>query len=145
MDDRKGAVSGLALSIALGLCFTGVQTYQYAHAGFAFGINGAQLVSLAGTSAVQSDLASGLGNLGAIYSSIFFMVTGLHGLHVVVGMVFLTVCLFRAMAGHFTPRSHFGFEAAAWYWYFINVVWLVVFATIYVWGAGDLSVAANLG
>jgi cytochrome c oxidase subunit 3 len=143
MDERKDAVRGLALSIVLGLCFIGLQIYQYAHAAIAFGINGSPLVSLATTGTLQSDLASRLGNLDANFGSIFFMVTFIHGLHVVVGVIFLTVCLFRVMLGHFTPQSYFGFEAAAWYWYFVNVVWLFIFATIYVWGAGGLSAVAN--
>ena len=64
------------------------------------------------------------------------MATGFHGFHVIIGTIFLTVCLFRAIAGQFTPTRHFGFEAAAWYWHFVDVVWLFLFACIYVWGAG---------
>jgi cytochrome c oxidase subunit 3 len=60
--------------------------------------------------------------------------TGFHGFHVLVGSIFLAVCLFRAMKGHFTPNSHFGFEAAAWYWHFVDVVWLFLFTAIYWWG-----------
>jgi cytochrome c oxidase subunit 3 len=134
--DKNGAVNGLALTIALGMCFTGVQIYEYSHAEFTFGMNGVELIPLAGISDAHSDLSAGVGNLGAIYGSTFFMVTGFHGLHVVIGTIFLTVCLFRTMAGHFTPQSHFGFEAAAWYWHFVDVVWLFLFASIYVWGAG---------
>jgi cytochrome b561 len=63
------------------------------------------------------------------------MATGFHGFHVIIGTIFLTVCLFRALAGHFTPRQHFGFEAAAWYWHFVDVVWLFLFVCIYVWGS----------
>ena len=59
-----------------------------------------------------------------------------HGFHVLVGTIFLIVCLIRAMKGDFTPKQHFGFEAAAWYWHFVDVVWLFLFAAIYVWGAG---------
>jgi cytochrome c oxidase subunit 3 len=62
------------------------------------------------------------------------MATGFHGLHVIIGTIFLTVCLFRAIAGQFTPDRHFGFEAAAWYWHFVDVVWLFLFACIYVLG-----------
>ena len=72
-----------------------------------------------------------------IYGSTFFMATGFHGFHVIVGTIFLTVCLIRAMRGAFTPKQHFGFEAAAWYWHFVDVVWLFLFTCIYVWGAGD--------
>ncbi len=79
---------------------------------------------------------------GAMYGSTLIMATGLHALHVVIGAIFLTVCMFRAMAGHFTPQCHFGFEVAAWYWYFVIVVWLLLFAGISVWGAGVLASAA---
>ena len=62
------------------------------------------------------------------------MATGFHGFHVLVGTIFLIVCLFRAYAGHFTPTQHLGFEFAAWYWHFVDVVWLFLFVCIYVWG-----------
>ena len=62
------------------------------------------------------------------------MATGFHGFHVLVGTIFLIVCLFRAYAGHFTPKQHLGFEFAAWYWHFVDVVWLFLFICIYVWG-----------
>jgi cytochrome c oxidase subunit 3 len=109
-NDRKGLVWGLVCTIVLGLLFTSVQAYEYAHAGFGFS--------------------------GHIYGSTFFMATGFHGFHVIVGTIFLTVCLFRALAGHFKPEQHFGFEAAAWYWHFVDVVWLFLFVSIYVWAAG---------
>jgi cytochrome c oxidase subunit 3 len=108
--NQKGAVNGLALTILLGLTFTAVQAYEYSHAAFGFA--------------------------GNIYGATFFMATGFHGFHVIVGTIFLIVCFFRARAGHFTPERHFGFEAAAWYWHFVDVVWLFLFAAIYVWGAG---------
>jgi cytochrome c oxidase subunit III len=106
--DRRGLKLGLLLTILLGLTFTSVQAYEYAHAPFAF--------------------------KGSIYGSTFFMATGFHGFHVIVGTVFLIVCLVRAVKGDFTPKQHFGFEAAAWYWHFVDVVWLFLFTTIYVWG-----------
>ena len=81
-------------------------------------------------------LPSAASNGGNIYGSTFFMATGFHGFHVIVGTIFLLVCLFRALQGHFTPEQHFGFEAAAWYWHFVDVVWLFLFACIYVWGNG---------
>jgi cytochrome c oxidase subunit III len=112
-NDRKGLIWGLALTIALGVLFSIVQFYEYDHAAFAFSRE----------------------NGGNIYGSTFFMATGFHGFHVIVGTIFLTVCLFRAMRGDFTPQKHFGFEAAAWYWHFVDVVWLFLFACIYVWGA----------
>jgi cytochrome c oxidase subunit 3 len=109
-DDRKGLIWGLTLTVVLGLLFTACQAYEYMHAGFSFG--------------------------GHIYGATFFMATGFHGAHVIIGTIFLAVCLFRALAGHFTSKQHFGFEAAAWYWHFVDVVWLFLFACIYVWAAG---------
>jgi len=111
-NDRKGLIWGLVLTILLGLTFTGVQAYEYGHALFAF------------SSA----------NGGNIYGSTFFMATGFHGFHVIVGTIFLMVCLYRAMKGAFTPQQHFGFEAAAWYWHFVDVVWLFLFVCVYIWG-----------
>ena len=107
-NDRKGLVWGLVITIVLGLIFTSVQAYEYAHAPFSFG--------------------------GNIYGSTFFMATGFHGFHVIVGTIFLIVCLVRALKGHFTPEAHFGFEAAAWYWHFVDVVWIFLFFCIYIWG-----------
>ncbi len=110
--DRDGLKKGLLLTIALGVVFTGVQAYEYIHAPFAFkNTNG-----------------------GTIYGSTFFMATGFHGFHVLVGTIFLIVCYLRARRGDFTPKQHFGFEAAAWYWHFVDVVWLFLFVSIYVWG-----------
>ncbi len=109
-DDRRGLVLGLVLTVILGLIFTSFQAYEYMHAAFSYA--------------------------GHIYGSTFFMATGFHGAHVIIGTIFLLVCLIRALWGHFTPKGHFGFEAAAWYWHFVDVVWLFLFACIYVWGAG---------
>jgi cytochrome c oxidase subunit 3 len=109
-NDRKGLIQGLWLTVLLGFAFTCVQAYEYLHAGFTFG--------------------------GHIYGSTFFMATGFHGAHVIIGTIFLSVCLARAYLGHFTPNHHFGFEAAAWYWHFVDVVWLFLFVFIYVWAAG---------
>jgi cytochrome c oxidase subunit 3 len=108
--DRKGTLQGLALTILLGALFTAVQAYEYSHATFSF--------------------------RGGIYGSTFFMATGFHGAHVIIGTIFLIVCWFRAYAGHFKPDHHFGFEAAAWYWHFVDVVWLFLFVCIYIAGAG---------
>jgi cytochrome c oxidase subunit 3 len=135
-NDRKGAIQGLGLTIALGLLFTCVQAYEYSHAEFTFGFNGAALMPF--TDEAHKYLTVGQGNLGAIYGSTFFMATGFHGMHVIIGTIFLIVCMFRLLAGHFTPERHFGFEAAAWYWHFVDVVWLFLFAAIYVWGASDV-------
>ncbi|WP_339863584.1 cytochrome c oxidase subunit 3 [Paremcibacter congregatus] len=112
--DRKTFINMLLFTILLGASFTGVQVYEYAHATFAFDQN--------------------------IYSSTFYMATGFHGAHVLIGTIFLTVCLFRGLKGHFKPNHHFGFEAAAWYWHFVDVVWLVLFIAIYVGGAGTPAV-----
>ncbi len=106
--DRDGLKKGLWLTILLGVLFTSIQAYEYAHAPFGFG--------------------------GNTYSSAFYMATGFHGFHVLVGTIFLIVCLRRAYLGHFTPRQHFGFEAAAWYWHFVDVVWLFLFIVVYIWG-----------
>ncbi len=109
-NDRKGLIWGLVLTVVLGVLFTACQAYEYMHAAFSYS--------------------------GHIYGSTFFMATGFHGAHVIIGTIFLFVCLMRALAGHFSPKQHFGFEAAAWYWHFVDVVWLFLFAAIYVWGAG---------
>jgi cytochrome c oxidase subunit 3 len=114
-DDRKGLVWGLALTVGLGVLFSFVQAYEYMHAPFAF--------------------------RDSIYGATFFMATGFHGFHVLVGTIFLLVCLFRAMAGGFTSKQHFGFEAAAWYWHFVDVVWLFLFAAIYVWASAGATIA----
>ena len=75
----------------------------------------------------------------AQFGSVFFMITGFHGFHVIVGTIFLGICLIRAYRGDFTPGQHFGFEAAAWYWHFVDVVWLFLFCCIYWWGAGEIA------
>lgn len=108
-NNRKGLIQGLTLTVLLGALFSGVQVYEYVHAPFAF--------------------------KDSIYGATFFMATGFHGFHVFVGTIFLIVCLVRALRGDFTPEKHFGFEAAAWYWHFVDVVWLFLFFSIYVWGS----------
>ncbi|MEL7230625.1 MAG: cytochrome c oxidase subunit 3, partial [Pseudomonadota bacterium] len=79
----------------------------------------------------------------SIYGATFFMATGFHGFHVFVGAVFLAVCLIRALRGHFTQEKHFGFEAAAWYWHFVDVVWLFLFVAVYIWGSAGGTIAAH--
>jgi len=69
-----------------------------------------------------------------VYGSIFFMITGFHGFHVIIGSVFLAVCFFRFLNYHFTPKHHLGFQAAAWYWHFVDVVWILLFLCVYMWG-----------
>src|SRR4051812_4098546 len=108
--DRKGLKYGLILTILLGIAFSFVQAFEYSHAAFGF--------------------------KGNVYGATFFMATGFHGFHVLVGTIFLIVCLIRAINGQFTPQQHLGFEFAAWYWHFVDVVWLFLFSCIYVWGAG---------
>jgi cytochrome c oxidase subunit III len=107
-NDRDGLIKGLWLTIGLGVLFSAIQAFEYSHVPFAFG--------------------------GTNFSSAFFMATGFHGFHVIIGTIFLIVCLVRAYKGHFTPQQHFGFEAAAWYWHFVDVVWLFLFIVVYVWG-----------
>ena len=115
--DRDGLKKGLWLTIILGALFSCIQFYEYAHAPFGFkGLN---------------------------YSAAFYMATGFHGFHVLVGTIFLIVNLIRAYKGEFTPKQHFGFEAAAWYWHFVDVVWLFLFAVVYVWGGWGATVHAG--
>ena len=96
-------------------CSRCVQAYEYMHAPFSF--------------------------QDSIYGATFFMATGFHGFHVLIGTIFLIVCLLRAIGGDFTPKQHFGFEAAAWYWHFVDVVWLFLFASIYVWASAGATIA----
>jgi cytochrome c oxidase subunit III len=116
-NDRKGLVWGLVLTVALGVLFSSVQAYEYMHAPFTF--------------------------RDSIYGATFFMATGFHGFHVLIGTIFLLVCLLRAIGGDFTPKQHFGFEAAAWYWHFVDVVWLFLFTCIYVWGGFGAPIAGH--
>ncbi len=114
VGDRKAAKIGLLITVALGVLFTAVQAYEYNH------------IIHENLFFNEEALNSGL------YGSIFFMATGFHGFHVLIGTIFLLVCLLRLMAGQMTPQKHFGFEAAAWYWHFVDVVWLFLFAFVYV-------------
>jgi len=114
IGDRRSAKIGLLLTIMLGLLFTSIQAYEYRH------------ILLEGLFFNPKSVNAGL------YGSAFFMSTGFHGFHVIVGTIFLAVCLGRLMAGGFTPKQHFGFEAAAWYWHFVDVVWLFLFSFVYV-------------
>jgi cytochrome c oxidase subunit 3 len=106
--NRRDMKQGLILAVLLGALFTVFQAYEYSHAAFGFA--------------------------GNIYGASFFMATGFHGFHVVIGTIFLTICLIRTYKGHFTAEQHVGFEAAAWYWHFVDVVWLFLFAAVYIWG-----------
>lgn len=106
--ERENAIEGLTYTVGLGILFTCLQALEYRQATFT--------------------IADG------VYGSSFFMATGFHGLHVLIGTIFLFVCLQRQIRYHFTRQHHFGFEAAAWYWHFVDVVWLFLFVTIYWWG-----------
>jgi cytochrome c oxidase subunit III len=99
----------LAVTVALGAIFLALQAVEYVHA--------------------YRDLGLSLGS--GIYGSTFFLLTGFHGAHVTVGAVMLTIMLIRSIAGHFTPKDHFAFEAASWYWHFVDVVWLFLFTFVY--------------
>jgi cytochrome c oxidase subunit 3 len=115
--DRDGLKKGLWATIILGLIFSSIQAYEYSDAPFPFkGLN---------------------------YGASFFMATGFHGFHVMIGTIFLIVNLVRVYRGDFTPKHHFGFEAAAWYWHFVDVVWLFLFVAIYVWGGWGAPVHAG--
>jgi cytochrome c oxidase subunit 3 len=112
--DRRGAKIGLALTIVLGVLFTSIQAYEYNN-----------IFS-------HHEFFSAEAANSGLYGSSFVMATGFHGFHVLIGTIFLTVCLIRLLGGGFTPQKHFGFEAAAWYWHFVDVVWLFLFAFVYV-------------
>lgn len=105
---RSQALAGLTGTVLLGVIFTCLQAFEYVEASFSI-----------------SD---------SVYGSCFYMATGFHGLHVLVGTIFLLICLYRLSKHHFTRQHHFGFEAAAWYWHFVDVVWLFLFVVIYWWG-----------
>jgi cytochrome c oxidase subunit 3 len=110
-NNRRDLITGLAVGIGFGVLFTALQAYEYGHL-----------------------LAEGWNFSGEIFFANFYMATGFHGFHVLIGTIFLTVCLIRAIKGDFTPEQHVGFEAAAWYWHFVDVVWLFLFFAVYVWG-----------
>ena len=109
-ENRTGLVLWLAATVALGSTFIGFQVFEYVEAYTELGLT----------------LGSG------IYGATFFMLTGFHGMHVTLGAIMLTVIMLRAMRGHFKPKNHFAFEAVAWYWHFVDVVWLGLFIFVYV-------------
>jgi len=109
-SQRKPLKLWLALTLVLGVAFLVFQAEEYVHAYRELGLT----------------LGSG------IYGATFFMLTGFHGAHVTLGAIMLTVMLVRVMRGHFSPEHHFGFEAAAWYWHFVDVVWIGLFTFVYV-------------
>ena len=108
-NNRAQLIWGLVATVGLGMLFLTLQIYEYAHA---YGELNLKL------------------SMGA-YGTTFYMLTGFHGFHVTVGTIMLIVVLFRSVAGHFTPEHHFGFEGVAWYWHFVDVVWLMLFIFVY--------------
>ena len=111
---RRDAELGLLIGAILGIIFTGLQAYEYWYL----------------TQVRDWSFA------GEVFFANFFMATGFHGVHVIIGTIFLLVCYFRVRSGHFTAERHVGIEAATWYWHFVDVVWLFLFAAIYIWGLG---------
>nr|YP_010538725.1 cytochrome c oxidase subunit III [Emarginoptyx trilucida]UYE92336.1 cytochrome c oxidase subunit 3 [Emarginoptyx trilucida] len=108
-NNYKQAIYSLMLTIILGIYFSVLQGYEYLESTFTIA--------------------------DSVYGSSFFMATGFHGIHVIIGTTFLAICMFRQMKNHFSSKHHFGFEAAAWYWHFVDVVWLFLYISIYWWGS----------
>uniref|UniRef100_A0A4P9JHX2 Cytochrome c oxidase subunit 3 n=2 Tax=Gyrostigma TaxID=2555504 RepID=A0A4P9JHX2_9MUSC len=106
--NHSQATQGLFFTVILGVYFTSLQAYEYLEAPFTIA--------------------------DSVYGSTFFMATGFHGIHVLIGTTFLTICLIRHLNHHFSKNHHFGFEAAAWYWHFVDIVWLFLYVSIYWWG-----------
>nr|YP_004940450.1 cytochrome c oxidase subunit III [Clava multicornis]AER54459.1 cytochrome c oxidase subunit 3 [Clava multicornis] len=106
--NKNEAITSLTFTVLLGIIFTSLQAFEYVEAPFCIA--------------------------DSVYGSTFFVATGFHGLHVIIGTIFLFVCLIRLKNHHFTRSHHFGFEAASWYWHFVDVVWLFLYVCIYWWG-----------
>ncbi len=113
-EDRALFMRYLAITIVMGFLFVFIQGYEYAHAPYSFA--------------------------NSIYGATFFMATGFHGAHVIIGAIFLSICLLRAFGGGLTPRQHLGFLFAEWYWHFVDVVWVFLFSCIYIWGTWGAAV-----
>nr|YP_010691256.1 cytochrome c oxidase subunit III [Drosophila willistoni]QXG19596.1 cytochrome c oxidase subunit III [Drosophila willistoni]WBU93802.1 cytochrome c oxidase subunit III [Drosophila willistoni]WBU93867.1 cytochrome c oxidase subunit III [Drosophila willistoni]DAA06226.1 TPA_exp: cytochrome c oxidase subunit III [Drosophila willistoni] len=107
-SNHSQTTQGLFFTVLLGVYFTILQAYEYIEAPFTIA--------------------------DSVYGSTFYMATGFHGIHVLIGTTFLLICLLRHLNNHFSKSHHFGFEAAAWYWHFVDVVWLFLYITIYWWG-----------
>nr|YP_009050445.1 cytochrome c oxidase subunit III [Paraglypturus tonganus (nomen nudum)]AIG22700.1 cytochrome c oxidase subunit III [Paraglypturus tonganus (nomen nudum)] len=108
-SNHSQSMQSLGLTIVLGFYFTFLQGLEYVEASFTIA--------------------------DSVYGSTFFVATGFHGLHVIIGSLFLSVCWYRLYKCHFSSKHHFGFEAAAWYWHFVDVVWLFLYVFIYWWGS----------
>ena len=106
--DRKGAIRGTLLTVVLAIIFTALQGYEYSQAPFTIA--------------------------DSVFGSAFFCSTGLHGLHVIVGTIFILVGFFRIINYHFSTKHHLGYEASILYWHFVDVVWLFLFIAVYYWG-----------
>jgi len=107
-NNFNNCIIRLTITIILGAYFTALQIFEYLEASFTI--------------------------TDSVYGSTFFLTTGFHGIHVLIGSSFLLICIIRLLNYHFSPNHHFGFEAAAWYWHFVDVVWLFLFVSIYWWG-----------
>jgi cytochrome c oxidase subunit 3 len=119
--DNATASKALLLTVALGVLFTSLQAYEYVHTIYA---------------------SEGFTISSGIFGSTFYMATGFHGFHVMVGTTFLIVCTMRAWYDQFRVDKHVGLEAAAWYWHFVDVVWLFLFVWVYWWG-GTIAFAGH--
>lgn len=113
-NNKKDFQTALLLTVILGFSFSGLQAIEYMHAPFGF--------------------------KDGKFASLFYMLTGFHGFHVIIGTIFLAICYFRAKKNHFSEKHHLGFEFAAWYWHFVDVVWLFLFVFVYWWGGGDVYI-----
>lgn len=110
---RRTSIQALICTLALALFFTGLQFFEYVSAPF--------------------NISDG------IYGSVFYLITGWHGIHVIIGSIFLFVCLIRLIQHHFTRKCHLGLECAIWYWHFVDVVWIFVYFFVYWWGYGETT------
>jgi len=115
---KKAVKAAFGVTLMLARCFTGLQLLEYCEAPFAI-----------------SD---------SVYGSTFFLMTGFHGLHVIIGTIFIFVCFFRFLRGFLTVTQHLGFEFAAWYWHFVDVVWLFLFVSVYWWGGSASGLSNDL-
>nr|ARH55057.1 cytochrome c oxidase subunit 3 [Lopheros rubens] len=107
-NNYKQTIYSLLITVSLGLFFSLLQMFEYLESTFSIA--------------------------DSVYGSTFFMATGFHGIHVIIGTTFLTIMLMRIMMNHLSMNHHFGFEAAAWYWHFVDVVWLFLYLSVYWWG-----------